>query len=71
MAALCTVTAATQPALMRFGATRLDPMLFAAGCAVVATLWVLPVVYARGELGLLVDRRYRMRLLRSRSSGRS
>ena len=63
MAALCTVTAATQPALMRFGATRLDPMLFAAGCAVVATLCVLPVVYARGELRLLVDRRYRMRLL--------
>jgi len=63
MAALCMVTAATQPALMRFGATRLDPMLFAAGCAVVATLCVLPVVYARGELGLLVDRRYRMRLL--------
>ncbi len=29
----------------------------------VATLCVLPVVYARGELGLLVDRRYRMRLL--------
>ena len=63
MAALCTVTAATQPALMRFGATRLDPMLFAAGCPVVATLCVLPVVYARGELGLLIDRRYRMRLL--------
>jgi drug/metabolite transporter (DMT)-like permease len=63
MAALCTVTAATQPALMRFGATRLDPMLFAAGCAVVATLCVLPVVYVRGELSLLVDRRYRIRLL--------
>jgi drug/metabolite transporter (DMT)-like permease len=63
MAALCTVAAATQPALMRFGATRLDPMLFAAGCAVVATLCVLPVVYARGELGMLFDRRYRMRLL--------
>jgi len=63
MGALCMVTAATQPALMRFGATRLDPMLFAAGCAVVATLCVLPVVYARGELGLLVERRYRMRLL--------
>jgi len=63
MAALSTVTAATQPALMRFGATRLDPMLFAAGCAVMATLCVLPVVYARGELGMLVDRRYRMRLL--------
>jgi drug/metabolite transporter (DMT)-like permease len=63
MAALCTVAAATQPALMRFGATRIDPMLFAAGCAVVATICVLPVVYARGELGTLVGRRYRMRLL--------
>jgi len=63
MAALCTVAAATQPALMRFGATRLDPMLFAAGCAVVATLCVMPVVYARGEMGMLLDRRYRMRLL--------
>lgn len=63
MAALCTITAAAQPALMRYGAVRLDPMLFAAGCAVVATLCVLPVVYARGELGVLVDRRYRMRLL--------
>jgi len=63
MAALCTVAAAAQPALIRFGATRANPMLFAAGCAVVATLCVLPVVYARGELPMLVDRRYRMRLL--------
>jgi drug/metabolite transporter (DMT)-like permease len=63
MAVLSTVTAATQPALMRYGATRLDPMLFAAGCPVVAALCVLPVVYARGELGMLIDRRYRMRLL--------
>jgi len=63
MAALCAVTAATQPALMRFGATRLDPMLFAAGCTLVATLCVMPVVYARGELSILFDRRYRMRLL--------
>ncbi|HLK87535.1 MAG TPA: DMT family transporter [Candidatus Binataceae bacterium] len=63
MAALCMVTAATQPALMRFGATRLDPMLFAAGCATVAALCVLPVVCARGELGLLVSSRYLPRLL--------
>lgn len=63
MAALCTVAAATQPALIRFGATRANPMLFAAGCPLVATLCVLPVVYARGELPMLVDRRYRMRLL--------
>jgi drug/metabolite transporter (DMT)-like permease len=48
---------------MRYGAVRLSPMLFAAGCAVVATLCVLPVVYMRGELGALVDRRYRTRLM--------
>jgi len=63
MAALCTLAAATQPALMRFGATRLDPMLFAAGCATVASLCVLPVVYARGEMGLLLRSHYLPRLL--------
>ena len=63
MAALCTITAAAQPTLMRYGAVRLDPMLFGSGCAVVATLCVLPVLYVRGELKLLIDRRYRARLL--------
>jgi drug/metabolite transporter (DMT)-like permease len=63
MAALSTLTAATQPALMRFGATRLTPMLFASGCTIVAAFCVLPIVYVRGELGMLVDRRYRSRLL--------
>ena len=48
MAALCTITAAAQPTLMRYGAVRLDPMLFGSGCAVVATLCVLPVLYVRG-----------------------
>src|SRR5260370_15701265 len=38
-------------------------MVCAAGCGGVATLCVLPVVYMRGELGSLIDRRYRMRLL--------
>src|SRR6202158_4822462 len=63
MAALCTVTAGTQPALMPYGAVGLARMLFAAGWAVVGTLCVLPVVYMRGELGTLVDRRYRTRLM--------
>lgn len=63
MAALSTVAASTQPAMMRFGATRLQPMLYASGCTVVAAFCVIPIVYFRGELGMLVDRRYRSRLL--------
>jgi drug/metabolite transporter (DMT)-like permease len=49
--------------MMRFGATRLRPMLYASGCTMVAALCVIPIVYARGELGMLVDRRYGWRLL--------
>ncbi len=62
MVAMTTIIAAVQPVLMRYGAERLDPLLYAAGCAVVAALCVLPVLYARGELGVLIDARYRMRL---------
>lgn len=62
MAAMTTIIAAVQPVLMRFGAERLDPLLYAAGCTVVAALCVLPVLHVRGELGLLVDPRYRVRL---------
>ncbi len=63
MAAIATVTAAVQPVLVRYGAKRIDPMLFAAGCAVVAASSVLPVLWLRGELGSLIDRRYRLRLM--------
>lgn len=63
MVALTTLTSAVQPVLMRYGAVRLDPMLYAAGCVVVAALCVLPVLHARGELGTLIDRRYWLRFL--------
>jgi drug/metabolite transporter (DMT)-like permease len=63
MAALTTIIAAMQPVLMRYGAVRLDPLLYAAGCAVVAAFCVLPVLHLRGELGVLINPRYRMRLL--------
>lgn len=69
MAALTTAIAAVQPVLMRYGAVRLDPLLYAAGCTTVAALCVLPVLRMRGELGLLIDRRYRMRLLGLSASG--
>ncbi len=69
MAALTTIIAAVQPVLMRYGAVRLDPLLYAAGCTTVAALCVLPVLYLRGELGALVNRRYRMRLLGLSVSG--
>jgi drug/metabolite transporter (DMT)-like permease len=63
MAAIATITAAVQPVLVRYGASRIDPTLFAAGCAVVAALSVFPVLQLRGELRILVDRRYRLRLM--------
>jgi O-acetylserine/cysteine efflux transporter len=63
MAAITTATGAIQPVLMRYGATRVDPMLYAAGCAVVAAVCVVPVLGVRGELRSLVDQRYRLRLL--------
>jgi drug/metabolite transporter (DMT)-like permease len=69
MAALTTVIAAVQPVLMRYGAVRLDPLLYAAGCTTVAAMCVLPMLYLRGELGALVDRRYWMRLLGLSTSG--
>lgn len=62
MAALTTLIAAIQPVLMRYGAQRIDPLLYAAGCGIVAALCVLPVLHFRGELRPLIDPRYRIRL---------
>lgn len=62
MAALTTLIAAVQPVLMRYGAGEIDPLLYAAGCSVVAAVCVLPVLHLRGELRFLIDPRYRVRL---------
>ena len=70
MAFGCAAVSAIQPVAIRFGAVRLDPLTFAAAATVVAALCTVPMLYARGELLELVDRRYRTRLGRSRCSGR-
>jgi drug/metabolite transporter (DMT)-like permease len=69
MAAMTTVIAAVQPVLMRYGAQHLDPLLYAAGCGIVAALCVLPVLHLRGELRPLFDPRYRVRLFGVSAAG--
>lgn len=57
-----TIIGAGQPALTRWGAVNLDPLLFCTGAVVVAAICCIPLMYARGELKLLVDPRFRLRL---------
>jgi O-acetylserine/cysteine efflux transporter len=58
-----TVIGAAQPPLMRWGATNLDPLLFCTGAVVTAAACTVALLGWRGELGLLVDRRFRGELL--------
>jgi O-acetylserine/cysteine efflux transporter len=57
-----TIIGAAQPVITRWGAVNLDPLLFCTGAVVFATICTIPLLYYSGELGLLVDRRYRARL---------
>jgi O-acetylserine/cysteine efflux transporter len=57
-----TIVGAGQPVITRWGAVHLDPLLFCTGAVVVATICTVPLLYFSGELGLMVDRRYRGRL---------
>ncbi|MGO9602291.1 MAG: DMT family transporter [Candidatus Binataceae bacterium] len=57
-----TIIGAGQPALTRWGALNLDPLLFCTGAVVVASICCVPFMYARGELKLLFARRFRLRL---------
>lgn len=57
-----TIIGATQPVLTRYGAVRLDPMLFCAAVVSIAALCTLPILYVRGELPMIFDRRYAPRL---------
>src|ERR1700722_4029227 len=54
-----TIVGAGQPVITRWGAVHLDPLLFCTGAVVVATICTVPLLYFSGELGLMVDRRYR------------
>lgn len=63
------VMGASQPVLTRYGAIRLDPLLFCAGATAVAAACSLCLIYARGELRLLVDRRYAPQLFAMSMAG--
>jgi drug/metabolite transporter (DMT)-like permease len=58
-----TIIGAGQPVITRWGAVHLDPLLFCTGAVVVATLCTIPLLLFTGELRLIVDARYRGRLL--------
>jgi drug/metabolite transporter (DMT)-like permease len=58
-----TIIGAGQPVITRWGAVHLDPLLFCTGATVFATLCTIPVLQFKGELSLIVDPRYRSRLL--------
>ncbi len=64
-----TAIGAAQPVLTRYGALRLDPMLFCEGAVIIASLCTLPLLYARNELRYLVDPRYAGRLFLMAMSG--
>lgn len=56
------ITSAIQPVITRYGATRFDPLLFAAGAVGVAAACVAAMLRRSGELAALIDPRYRVRL---------
>jgi drug/metabolite transporter (DMT)-like permease len=57
-----TIIGASQPALTRWGATHLDPLLFCTGAVVVAAVCSVVSMLRHGELGTLVARRFGSRL---------
>jgi drug/metabolite transporter (DMT)-like permease len=57
-----TIIGAGQPALTRWGATNLDPLLFCTGAVVVAALFCVVFIYSRDELKLVFGRRFRLQL---------
>lgn len=58
-----TVIAAIQPVITRYGAQRIDPMLFCAGSMSVAAGILAIVMWRRGEIGTLVSPRWTPRLI--------
>lgn len=64
-----TIIGAGQPVITRWGAIHLDPLLFCTGAVVFATLCTLPLLHMSGELRLIVDPRYRGRLLGVATAG--
>jgi O-acetylserine/cysteine efflux transporter len=69
MAVANTLIGATQPILTRYAAVRLDPILFCAAVTTIAAMCALPILYRRGELMILFDRRYAAWLFAMSMSG--
>jgi len=64
-----TIIGAGQPVITRWGAVHLDPLLFCTGAVVFASICTIPLLLLSGELRLIVDRRYRARLLMMAMAG--
>lgn len=58
-----TIIAALQPVITRYSALRIDPLLFCAGAVTVAAMSVALMLAVSGELAMLFQRHYRLRLL--------
>ncbi len=58
-----TVIAAVQPVITRYGAKNIDPMLFSAASMTVAAAILAVLMWRRGEIGMLVSRRWISRLV--------
>ena len=61
-AAITTVAGALLPIVTRYGATRIDPLLFCSGSALVAAVCALPMLCSGEGFGTLLDSRYRLPL---------
>lgn len=62
LAVVNTVIGAMQPVVTRYGALRIDPLLFCAGTVGVAGVCIAPVLYRAGELRQLFSGHYVLRL---------
>lgn len=63
LALASTLSAACLPVLTRYGAQRIEPLLFCACTNAVAALSMLPLAWRQGSLAVLVARPYRGRLV--------
>ena len=69
MAVANTIIGATQPVLTRYAAVRLDPILFCAAVTTIAAVCAALILYQRGDLAMVFDRRYAPWLIAMSMSG--
>ncbi len=62
LALAATVTSALQAVVIRYGAVRIDPMLYCTGAVIFAAICAAILLYHLGELRLVFDSRYALRL---------